>query len=831
MSRGELRIYLGAAPGVGKTVAMLDEGFRRRERGTDVVIGYVETHGRPSTATQLRDLETVARRRYDYRGASFEEMDLEAVLARRPHVVLVDELAHTNAPGSLHEKRWQDVEALLDAGINVVSTVNIQHLESVNDVVERITGVAQRETVPDVVVRQAGQVELVDMTPEALRRRMAHGNIYPAEKVDAALSNYFRPGNLAALRELALLWVADRVDDSLQDYLRDHGIAETWETRERIVVAVTGVAATAELIRRAARIAARARADLVAVHVASASGLSDSPADLDHQRALVRDLGGSYHELIDDDPARALVAFARSERATQLVLGATGRTRWQRATQGSVIDTVVRQAEGFDVHVIATGAAPRGAAPKVRRRPPALSARRRLAGLVVGGLGLVVVTVGLALVRDRVELSSVFLAYLVVTVAATVIGGTLPGLVVAVSAFLLENFYFIEPIHTFTVTEPENVASLLGFLAFSVAASTAAQRIARRGREAERARAEAGALARTAGALAADADTLPLLVDNLRTTLEIDAVSLLGREGDHWNVIASAGAPVPTSPEDGERFTVDADTVLVLAGQVLDVELRQLMAAFSGQAAAVLETRRLRRETAKLDGLAQADAMRVGLLRSVSHDLRTPLAGIKASVTSLLGDEVDWSADQQQEFLTTIDEECDRLNRLVTNLLDASRLQAGAIVTRVVPVALDDVVAAALASLPRCSHPLDIDLDGGLPQVDCDPVLLERVIANVVSNALRYSPADRPIRLTGGTVGDRVELLIMDRGPGIAAANRTAALRPFQRLGDHDVALGVGLGLAVAHGFTELLGGELRLDDTPGGGLTVTLSLPRSATP
>ncbi|HEY4375850.1 MAG TPA: histidine kinase, partial [Acidimicrobiales bacterium] len=325
---GRLRIYLGAAPGVGKTYAMLGEGQRRAERGTDVVIGYVETHGRVHTIGQLGGLEVVPRRSVTYRGHAFEEMDLDAVLSRAPDVALVDELAHSNVPGSPNDKRWQDVEELLANGIDVISTVNVQHLESLNDVVERITGITQRETVPDHVVRAADQVELVDMTPEALRRRMAHGNIYAADKVDAALGNYFREGNLGALRELALLWLADKVDDALQGYLDDHGISSTWETRERVVVAVTGAASGAQLIRRASRIAARAKGDLVGVHVRTDDGLAAArTSQLEEHRRLLEDLGGTYHEVVGSEVRKALVHFAHAEHGTQLVLGATRRSR------------------------------------------------------------------------------------------------------------------------------------------------------------------------------------------------------------------------------------------------------------------------------------------------------------------------------------------------------------------------------------------------------------------------------------------------------------------------------------------------------------------------
>src|SRR5580704_17508567 len=337
MTRGVLRIYLGAAPGVGKTFAMLDEGWRRHTRGTDVAIGYVETHGRPKTAGQIRDLEVVPRLEIEYRGQLLEEMDLDAVLARHPAVALVDELAHTNVPGSRNAKRWQDVNELLDAGIDVISTVNIQHLTSLNDVVERITGVAQRETVPDAVVRAADQIDLVDMHPEALRRRMAHGNIYPADKVDAALAHYFRAGNLGALRELALLWVTDRVDEELAAYRLRYGIEEPWETKERIVVAVTGAPGGDDLLRRASRMAARVNGELVAVHVRTADGYTHDPADrLEAHRRLLSDLGGRYAEVTGADPARALADFARAENATQLVLGASGRSRWGELVHGSI---------------------------------------------------------------------------------------------------------------------------------------------------------------------------------------------------------------------------------------------------------------------------------------------------------------------------------------------------------------------------------------------------------------------------------------------------------------------------------------------------------------
>ena len=382
-SRGKLRVYLGAAPGVGKTYAMLGEGRRRCERGTDVVVGFVETHGRQHTAEMLEGLEVVPRSTISYRGSTYQEMDVDAVLARRPQLALVDELAHTNVPGSRNAKRWQDVQELLDAGIDVITTVNIQHLESVNDVVEKITGVPQRETVPDAVVRAAEQIELEDMTAEALRRRLAHGNVYAPEKVDAALANYFRVGNLNALRELALLWTADRVDAALQQYREQHDISGVWEARERVVVALSGGTEGETLLRRAARIAVRSGGDLLAVHVARSDGLAGvSQEALTEQRRLVESLGGSYHQVLGDDVAESLLTFARAENATQLVLGDSRRTRLAAFLSGPGIGTsTIRQSGDIDVHIVTHRGA--GAGRRLPRLRGSLSSQRVLYGYLL----------------------------------------------------------------------------------------------------------------------------------------------------------------------------------------------------------------------------------------------------------------------------------------------------------------------------------------------------------------------------------------------------------------------------------------------------------------
>lgn len=840
MTRGHLRIYLGAAPGVGKTYAMLDEGNRRLGRGTDVVIGFVETHDRAKTAEKIGNLEIVPRRVLEYRGARIEEMAVDAVIERHPSVALVDELAHTNAPGSRNSKRWEDVEELLAAGIDVITTVNVQHLESVNDVVERITGQKQRETVPDAVVRAADQVELVDMTPEALRRRMAHGNIYAADKVDAALGNYFRVGNLGALRELALLWVADKVDDSLQEYMEAHGIDHSWETRERIVVAVTGAPSGEHLIRRAARMAARAKGDLVGVHVSPSDGLSTEPSDLlDAHRQLLADLGGEYHEVVGAEIAPTLLQFAQAEHATQLVLGATQQPRWRDALGGSVINNVIRAAGEIDVHVISQPASTVGAAMTLpaRRRRPQVSGRRQVTGWFGALVGIPLLTIALIPLSDHLNLTSVMLLFLLLVTGVAVLGGLRPSIVAALAASLAVNWFFTPPVHTFTIARGENLLALLIFLAVAALVSTVVSDASRRTADVSRARAEAESLARVAGGMFGEDDPLREMVSHLRSTFALDGVAVLVPDASEWAIVEATGAAIPTDPTAGESIPLAEDAVLVMAGPVLSADDRRVLRVFAAQLSAALERRRLRREAAEAAVLAEGDQLRTAILRAVSHDLRTPLASIKASVTSLLQTDVRWSDEDLASFLGTIDEETDRLDELVGNLLDMSRIESGALDVLMKPVGLEEVVARALASISGPTERVEVEVSEQLPRVVADPALLERAVANLVSNALGFSPEHGVVRIEAGEVTGRIDLRIIDRGAGVPPEQRDRMFEPFQRMGDSGngssapsvAPTGVGLGLAVAKGFVEAMNAQLLLEDTPGGGLTAVIELPRSA--
>lgn len=830
--RGALRIYLGAAPGVGKTYAMLNEGRRRLDRGTDVAVAVVETHGRPKTSEQLEGLEVVPRRAIEHRGVVFAEMDVDAVLARGPEVALVDELAHTNVPGSRNQKRWQDVHEMLDAGIDVVTTVNVQHLESLNDVVEQITGVVQRETVPDSVVRSADQIELVDMTPEALRRRMAHGNVYTPDRIDAALANYFRAGNLGALRELALLWVADSVDEALEGYRERHGISEPWETRERVVVAITGAPGADRLIRRAARIARRAHGELLGVHVRNESGLAGPTSDgLDRHKALLAELGGTYRELAAPDVGVALAGFARSENATQVLLGSSGRSRWQELVQGSVINRVVRLLDpGIDVHIISPDSdeqpPPGRRVPFVSwyRRVAPVSAHRQAWGWVLTLVGLPLLTAALTSLRDELELAADLPAYLLLVVLVALVGGLLPGLVVAVGASLLLNWFFTEPQYELTIADPENLIAVLAFLVTAAVVALLVDRSARRSLEAARYAAEAETLASLVGDVAEGA-TLASLVATLQATFGLEGVALLRRppDGDApWLVEARAGAHPPRAPGEAILSKEIGDgVVLAIAGGPLRAEDQRVLGVLVSQLAIAERTRRLSAEAHRADRLAEADDLRTSLLQAVSHDLRTPLASIKASISSLRQSDVRWSDEDVDDFQRTIEEEVDRLTRLVADLLDMSRIQAGVVEVVARPVGVDEVVAAALEGVGSEAARVEVRIPTDLPPVAVDPTLLERAVANLVANALKAD--EGTVVVEAGAVADHVAVRVVDRGPGIPADQRAQVFEPFQRLTDHGQ--GVGLGLAITRGFVEAMGGELDLDDTPAGGLTVVLRL------
>ncbi|HEY2644165.1 MAG TPA: DUF4118 domain-containing protein [Galbitalea sp.] len=821
MRQGRLRVLLGAAPGVGKTFAMLEEGARLKHEGKDVVVAVVETHGRTATAALLEGLEVIPRRVVTHRGVELSEMDLDAVIARHPDIALVDELAHTNAPGSQHEKRWQDVQSLLDAGIDVMSTVNVQHIESLRDVVEQITGAPQRETVPDEVLRKADQIEVVDLAPQSLRDRLAEGHVYPASRIDAALSNYFRLGNLTALRELALLWLADEVDTALKAYRVEHGIDSKWEARERVVVALTGGPEGETLVRRGARIAARsAGGELIAVHITSQDGLSESnPGALSAQRALTEKLGGTYHQVVGDDIPRALVDFAKGLNATQLVIGVSRRSRISAALTGpGTAATVIRESGAIDVHIVNHSAA--GGRFALPRIGGSLTPKRRIIGLIVALIGGPIVTAILLTFRSTDSITADVLAFQLLVVAVALIGGIWPALFAAVLSGLTLDYVFVEPYFSLTIAVPAHFLTLVLYVLNAMLVSYVVDQAARRSRAAQRAQAESELLATIAGSVFRGQDALQAILARTREAFSLKSVRLVSK----GEVILSEGEASPddrvTTIPTGERGTLE------LYGADLQASERRLLSVIAAQIDAALEYRELSATAQEVGPLAEVDRVRSALLAAVGHDLRRPLAAATAAVTGLRSPGIVWSDADRDELLATAEESLDSLSALVTNLLDVTRLQAGALAVSTHPVDVAEVVLPALDELGLGPADVELDLPTDLPPVVADPGLLQRVIVNLLENARRFSPAEQSVRISASTFAGNVEIRVADKGPGVEEERRRDIFVPFQRLGDTDNLTGLGLGLALSKGFTEGMGGTLQAEETPGGGLSMVISLP-----
>jgi len=822
-ARGRLRVYLGAAPGVGKTFAMLDEGHRRTERGADVVVGLVETHGRAGTASKVEGLELIPRVSRTTGGIEVAEFDVAGVLARRPQVALVDELAHTNATGSEHAKRWEDVEALLSAGIDVVTTVNVQHLESLNDVVFDITGVRQRETVPDAVVRAADQIELVDMSPQSLRRRMSHGNVYAPEKIDAALTHFFREGNLTALRELALLWLADRVDASLDTYRAEHHIDAAWKTRERIVVALGGGQEGDVLVRRGIRIVQRASGgQLYAVHVARTDGLVAGGADdAARQRRLVEEAGGSYHVVAGDDVASAILDFASGVNASQIVVGESTRSRLLAAVSMSVTRAIIRGSADVDVLVVTHVGSETDAAR--RKREARLSSRRRTWGWIAAVVGNPLLAWILS-VAGGDDLSFALMSFLVATLFVAFVGGLGPALLSAGLAAVLSNFFFAPPRLTLKISRPEQAIAVALLFLVAVAASRVVATAAKRSREAGIARTEADLLTTASQDVLAGADRLQALLLRLREAFDI--VGLVIRDAD-GNVIAAD--PPDVSPRGSTVVALDGGAQVVIESPPLGPRSLRVIAAIAEQASALAERMRMAQERRAARLERERGAVRDAVLAAVSHDLRTPLAAIKASASALRSPQLTVTEDDARELLAAIETGADRLQALVDNLLDMSRIDAGIVSPRASETWVMDLLVSAVSGVDP--ERVELDVPATLGTVFVDGGLVERVVANLVENAARHAPTGVPVRLSAARVGGDLVITVVDRGPGVAAEDRERIFESFQRLGDVPGGSGVGLGLAVARGLARSLGGDVTAEETIGGGLTMVVRVPEAPAP
>ena len=833
--RGRLKIFLGAAPGVGKTYEMLSEGAARRRSGTDVVIGVVETHGRAETEALTRGLEILPRRAIEYEARKLTEMDLDALLERRPALALVDELAHTNAPGSRHTKRYQDVEELLDAGIDVYSTVNIQHVESLNDVVASFTRVRVRETVPDSILETA-EIEVVDIPPDELIERLKEGKVYLPQEASRALSHFFSKSNLSALRELALRRAAQAVDAQMLDHLRANALGGTWAGSERILVAVSELPGAEELVRAAKRIADAAHATWTAVHVETPRSRMLAEPELRRVAAtlnLASRLGAAVASVPATTVVDGLKTYARDARATQLVVGKSARSRWFELRHGSVVDRLIRETPGVAVHVLPLAEA---AAPAPRLAPKRSSWGTRAGYFWTSLMVAAVTAIGSALFHI-LDLGNVALLYLLPVMAAASLFGLRTGLYAGLLSSLTYNYFFLPPTGTLSVSNPENVISIFVLLGVAVVTS---QLTARVRAQADLATASARANATLAGylrqltvlndhaevaraACREIADLLEVrvaLIERTDTGLSVQAASEpdtrletmeLAAAQWVWDTAQPAGRGTGTLTASDWQFQPlrAGERVLAVLGVARDdgrdpirSDQLGLLSSLLDQTSLALERLRLEVEMRDVDAVRERDRLRAALLSSVSHDLRTPLTSVLAAAGEL-------RQRSDDPLIATIESEAMRLNRFVGNLLDMARVEAGALRLNLEPVDLTDTVAAAVHDTRRSleGHAIQLDVPPDLPLVRLDPQLFHHCLLNLLDNAGRYGDPGTPIIVRAERLPDSLTLSVIDRGPGLPAGRETEVFETFRRLEGSDRSIsGTGLGLAIVKAFAEAMG-------------------------
>jgi len=865
-TRGRLKVFFGAAPGVGKTYEMLSAGRARLADGVDVVVGVVETHGRKETEALLSGLEVVPRARIDYKGQALDEMDIDAILARRPKLVLVDELAHTNAAGSRHPKRYLDVEELLEAGIDVYTTMNVQHVESLNDVVAQITGVRVRETVPDSVIDKADDIEVIDITPDDLLKRMAEGKIYMGTTARRAIENYFTPGNLTALRELALRRTAQRVDDQLLTHMQSHAISGPWGAGERVLVAVDDHPRGPALVRYARRLADRLRAPWVAVSIETtrSAGISEESKDrLAATLRLAEQLGGQGIVLPGTDVATEIVRYAAANNVTHIVTGKPRKPRWRELFEGSVAHELIRRAGGISVHVISGNEekSPRPPAPLASTRPVDFSPIP-----YIWSTGYVSVALAFGLLLDRVlDIGNIALVFLVAVLASALSFGIGAALFACVISALVLNFFFLEPLYTLNISDPTSAVALVFFLVVAFVASNLTARVQRQAaavRRRARTTEDLYLFSRKLAGTGTLDDVLWATAFQVASMLKVRVVLLLP-EGDGialkagyppedeldeadvaaarwaWENDRAAGRGADTLP-GAKRLYLPLRTgrkpVGVIGldndkqGPLFTPEERRLLDALVDQAAIAIERIQLVADVDRANLAAEADKLRSALLTSISHDLKTPLASIMGAAGTLRDFDADLPAADKAEMLATVIDESERLNRFIANLLDMTRIESGATVPNTGLHYLGDVTGTALQRAAKilAAHRVETDIPADLPMVAIDPVLFEQVLFNLLDNAAKYAPPGTAIRIEARGEEQAVVLQLIDEGPGIPPGDLERVFDTFYRVRKSDqVRAGTGLGLSICRGFVEAMGGTIsasnRADRT---GAVFTIRMP-----
>lgn len=860
-TRGRLKIFLGYAAGVGKTYAMLEAAHQRQAEGVDVVVAYVETHGRQETDALLQGLEVLPRRQVEYRGVTLPEMDLDAVLARRPQLALVDEMAHSNAPGSCHVKRYQDIADLLAAGISVYTTLNVQHLESLNDVVAQITGVTVQETVPDVVLDEAAELELTDLPPEELLARLRRGKVYVSEQAGRAIDRFFRPGNLTALREVAMRRAAARIDEQVQSYMQAHAIAGPWPAAEHLLVCVTPGTPGDRLVRTARRLADSLRADWIALYVETPEHLQLPPAQQDRLITLFRlaeELGGRVATVQGTSAADTVLQYARQHNVTKILVGRPVRRRLRDLLRRSPVDEIIARAGPIDVYVV-TGTAAGQARERLSTRPPWRWQRYLLSLFLVAGATLLG-----WLVSPYLDPANLVMIYLLVVVLTGFYLGRGPAIVASVLGVLAFDFFLVPPQLTLAVDDTQYVLTFFGLLAVGLTISTLTAQVREQVEAAHRREAHTAALYTLSRSLAVAtgmADIVRVVVANVGEVFGREAIVLLPEEGTVglWPHAQSAGYEPGTNElavadwvyQHGRPAGWDTDTLpagpghylplrtargtvgvlglrLAAAGRQLSAEQRRLLEAFTSLAAMAIEQADLVERARRAQLLEATEKLQTALLNSISHDLRTPLVSITGALSSLEDDALRQDDEARRSLVQTAREEAERLNRLVGNLLDMTRLEAGAVRVNPEPSDVQDVIGSALEQLGRRleGRPVAVDVPADLPLVPVDFVLIVHVLMNVVENACKYSPADAPIEIRARAVGAEVEIAVADYGIGIPPEDLGRIFDKFYRVQRPGGAAGTGLGLSISKGFVEAHGGRIWAQNRPGGGTVVILTLP-----
>jgi two-component system, OmpR family, sensor histidine kinase KdpD len=859
-ARGKLQIFLGYAAGVGKTYAMLEAARQRKAQGVDVVVGYVETHGRAETDALVKGLEIIPRRQMEYRQTTVGEMDVDAVLARRPQLALVDEFAHTNAPGSRHPKRYHDVHELLEAGIDVYTTLNIQHLESLNDAVAQITGVVVRETLPDSVLDEAAEIKLVDLPPDELIQRLHDGKVYVPDTAAVAVERFFRKGNLTALREMALRRAAGRVDDQMLAYMQTRSIPGPWPAGERLLVCVSASSLGERLVRSARRLADGLGAEWSAIHVETAEGRQapeETRARVARTLRLAEDLGARVVTIPGQSVAGAVLEFARTHNITKIIAGKPLRARWQEWLRGAIVDQLIRSSGSIDVYVVSSEAqAPSAGTGDWYPHPPW---RRYLQS------ALLVVAATLVSVPFSLMLSPVNLVmlYLVVVVIAAVFLGRGPAILASVLSVLAFDFFFVPPYLTFVVADTEYILTFIGLFLVGVVISTLAVR-AREQADAARFSAEQTTelyeLSRDLAAVSGLNDILRALIRHIQGTFGREGVILLPDNGRLTSTIGSGDLELNESElavgdwvlRHGEPAGRNTNTlpgaqlrylplrtargvrgVLGIRGSAeadryLTPDQERLMEAFASQAAVAIERAQLAEQARQAQVLQATEQLQTALLNSISHDLRTPLVSITGALSSLQDQDAQLDGASRRRLIENARQEAERLNRLVGNLLDMSRVEAGALRLRLEPSDVQDLIGSALAQLdePLRGRRVNVEVPEGLPLVPMDFALMTRVLVNILDNALKYSPPGSPIDVTTMVVAGHLEIEVSDRGVGVPHEDLNRVFDKFYRVQRPGRVAGSGLGLSICKGIVQAHQGFIAAENRPGGGTTITISLP-----